>query len=127
MPSYDARAIPGGEPCLAELGRMGVSYKRLAMLKGVQTPVHVTGPLGGLRFTAVAGMPLHLDCRMAVALAWTAPHLLEMGVTEVRFSGPTSTAARAPAARAGTRSAWPRIHALTFSSAGYSAPSHATR
>jgi hypothetical protein len=123
MPSYDARAIPGGEPCLAELGRMGVSYKRLAMLKGVQTPVHVTGPLGGLRFTAVAGLPLYLDCRMAVALAWTAPHLLEMGVTEVRFSGAyvfRSTRAGRPSRHALGLAI--DIHALTFSSAGYSAP-----
>jgi hypothetical protein len=123
MPSYDARAIPGGEPCLAELGRMGVAYRRMAMLKGVQTPVHVTGPLGGLRFTAGAGLPLYLDCRMAVALAWTAPHLLEMGVTEVRFSGAyvfRSTRSGRPSRHALGLAI--DIHALTFTSAGYSPP-----
>lgn len=87
LPSYDARAIPGGEPCMAELQRMNVRFERLAFLKGVETPVHISGPLGGLRFTAGAGLAMNLDCRMAVALSYAAPHLLEMGVTEVRFSG----------------------------------------
>ena len=103
-PSYDARAIPGGDACVANLSRLGVRFERLAFLKGVETPVHVSGPIGGVRFTAGAGLAMNLDCRMAVALAEAAPHMREMGVTEVRFSG-------AYVFR-GTRAGRPSRHAL---------------
>ena len=86
-PRVDSRWIPGGAACLAELGRLGVAYEKVSSLKGVDTPIHVTGPIGGIRFVAGAGLPLFCDCRLAMALAWTAPHLRELGVREIRFSG----------------------------------------
>jgi hypothetical protein len=87
VPRFHGRWIPGGAACLAELARQGVAHERLESLRGVETPVRVTGPIGGIGFVAGAGLPLHCDCRLVVALAWAAPDLQELGVRQVRFSG----------------------------------------
>src|SRR5262245_58297239 len=67
--SSPSAAIPGGPACLGDLARLGVAFQSLDTVKGISTPVRVVGPIGGLRFRAVAGMQLVLDCRLAVALA----------------------------------------------------------
>ena len=86
-PRLSSAAIPGGAACLRELEALGVVHRRLEALKGVDTPVELAGGVGPLRFVAGAGLPFRCDCRLAVALAWAAPYLAEMGVTEARFSG----------------------------------------
>jgi hypothetical protein len=80
-------AIPGGDACLGELARLGVAFQRLPSLKGVDTPIDVVGPVGGIRLRAGAGLPSRCDCRLAVALAWAAPRLAALGVHELTFSG----------------------------------------
>ena len=80
-------AIPPGDACLAELGRLGVTYRALGSVKGVQTPVEVSGGIGPIAMRAGAGRAFVCDCRFAVALAWSAPRLAELGVTRFTFSG----------------------------------------
>lgn len=92
MPTRDAplpppSAIPAGPACLSALRSLGVAHEPLAALKGVETPIVVTGPVGGLRLRAGVGLPARCDCRLAVALAWAAPRLAALGVQELTFSG----------------------------------------
>ncbi len=85
--SADGARIPGGEACLELLDDLRVPYRRVDEKRGVTTPVQVTGPVAGIRYHAGAGLPFVCDCRLAVALAWMAPPLRELGVTDVRYSG----------------------------------------
>ena len=80
-------SIPPGRSCLSLLDRLGVDYRPLVSLKGVQTPIEVGQQLGPVRFYPTAGRPLTCDCRLAVALAWTGRHLAEFGIRDVGFSG----------------------------------------
>jgi hypothetical protein len=82
-----SETIPPGEPCIAYLARIGVAFERKVSVKGVQTPVRVVGPIGGIPLRAVAGLDVVCDCRLAVALAWAAPELTSLGVRELRYSG----------------------------------------
>lgn len=50
------------------------------------TPVLVNGPIGGVRFFSDA-TPFIADCRLVFALSELAPELVELGVSQVRFSG----------------------------------------
>ncbi len=79
--------IPDGDACLAALGQLGVAHRSLDQKRGVRTPIVVNGPIGGLGFWANGQTPLVCDCRLAVALAWSAPELARLGVTGLRFSG----------------------------------------
>lgn len=76
-----------GERCLESLSRAGVDYVPLTELEGVENPVEVRGKLGGVEFWASDGRPLHLDCRLALALEQMKPVYQERGVSRVRFSG----------------------------------------
>jgi len=88
MPAgYAGARIPGGERCVAELDRLGIAYGRLESVKGVTTPIRITGPIGGIRYKAVAGLPFVSDCRLAVALFWSSPDLTALGIQELRYSG----------------------------------------
>ncbi len=87
VPAVSSAAPPSGDVCVSQLAQLGVPFSALDARKGVQTPVVVTGPVGGVRYVAGAGLPLELDCRMAVTLAEVAPILVSLGVTDVRFSG----------------------------------------
>ncbi len=87
VPKVPRLQPPPGDACLARLQQLGVPFSRLDARKGVQTPVVVKGPIGSVRYVAGAGLPLELDCRMAVTLAETAPILNALGITALRFSG----------------------------------------
>jgi hypothetical protein len=76
-----------GEQCLSALKKRGVSFTPLAELEGVENPVEVRGPLGGVVFYANDHRPLRLDCRLAIALEDLEPVFHSYGVTRVRFSG----------------------------------------
>ena len=79
--------VPRGNQCTSELERLGARYEALDELRGVETPVDVEGPIGGVRYTVGATAPLRADCRLVVALHRLGPGLLARGVTEVRYSG----------------------------------------
>jgi hypothetical protein len=64
-----------------------VAFDEVDSVRGVDTPVVVTSPIGQVRYFANGNVPLLLDCRMALTLANIAPLLREHGVSEVRFSG----------------------------------------
>ncbi len=87
VPAVSSLQPPPGDACLSRLQQLGVSFSRLDARKGVQTPVVVSGAIGGVRYVAGAGLPLELDCRMAVTLAETAPILSALSITALRFSG----------------------------------------
>lgn len=76
-----------GPQCLAEMTRRKLAVKRFrGAASGVNTPVRVTGPLGGVRYvTPGAKSPYGiLDCRLALTLAELGTLLGKHGVIEVR-------------------------------------------
>ena len=79
--------IPGGDACLRELDGLGVPFRTRGETLGVDTPVVVSGSVGGIRYTANGNLPLICDCRLAVALHRMAPLLRQAGVHAARFSG----------------------------------------
>ena len=79
-------ALPGGETCLARLTQAGVAFRPFENTRGIETPIVVEGPIGGIRYYSAFG-PMVCDCRFALALATAAPALSALGVTEMRFSG----------------------------------------
>ncbi|MDQ2644976.1 MAG: extensin family protein [Myxococcota bacterium] len=79
-------ALPGGQECLNRLSARGVQARPLDAKRGVDTPVVIHGPIGGVRFWSTAG-PMVLDCRLALALSEVAPDFSGLGIESVRFSG----------------------------------------
>lgn len=76
-----------GPQCLTEVARRKLEVKRWrGAALGVQTPVRVSGALGGVRYlTPGAKSPYGiLDCRLALALADLGEVLHKHGVIEVR-------------------------------------------
>jgi hypothetical protein len=85
---HDSRTIPGGLACLIRLRELGISYVSLPPLKGVLTPVRLTGLIGGIRYVPLGGKtPLVGDCRLGLVLHRAAPYLQQLGVTELHYSG----------------------------------------
>jgi hypothetical protein len=93
-----ARSVPGAAEapfagvessgdCPRDLERSRVPYRRVDARRGVELPVEITGPVAGVRFTAIAGLPLVVDCRMARTLAGISPIWARHGIVEVRYSG----------------------------------------
>lgn len=85
-----APAASGGErgtTCLRALRRAGVRFDTLDGLRGVETPVRVRGPLGGVEYWVTGGAALEMDCRLALTLSRVGSVLSRHGVTRVRFSG----------------------------------------
>lgn len=79
--------IVGGAKCLALLAKLDVNFRKPSTLRGVATPVEITGPIGGILYTVEGRKSLICDCRLALALLWAAPVLQERNVTEIQFSG----------------------------------------
>ncbi len=79
--------IPGGADCLAHLTEWGVPHELLDARPGVETPIAVEVPLGGVEYHTWGDSPLVCDCRLAVALVELGPELQRAGVTRVRYSG----------------------------------------
>jgi hypothetical protein len=55
-------------------------------MRGVDTPVIVLGPIGGVRFWSTSG-PLIVDCRFALGLSEVASDFAGLGIESARFSG----------------------------------------
>ncbi len=75
-----------GQRCLAELSAKKVRYRSLDEQPGIETPVHIEGPIGGITYFA-HGLKLIVDCRMGLTLARIAPLFARHDITRVRFSG----------------------------------------
>jgi hypothetical protein len=87
VPVLSATAIPPGDACIARLGQLGIQHRRLESRRGIDTPIVVTGSLGGIEYVAGAGLPFECDCRLAVALHQVGPVLAGLGVSKLRYSG----------------------------------------
>jgi hypothetical protein len=78
--------VPGGSDCVDRLRERGAHFEMLPAERGVDTPILVHGPLGGVEYWSVGG-PMIVDCRMALALERVAPEFAALGITRARFSG----------------------------------------
>ncbi len=76
-----------GPDCERSLKNLGVQFTTLTELKGVETPVEIHGPLGGIEFWANDGRKLQLDCRLALALESLAPIFSQYRISQARYSG----------------------------------------
>lgn len=103
-PAWDATAaqslrIPGGKRCLEVLGQLGVKYEKVAPRGRVKTPVKIKSAIGGVTYKPA----LVCDCRLALALHWTAPVLQSWHIHEVEHYGAFSNRM--------TRGGRPSLHA----------------
>jgi hypothetical protein len=93
LPSaYDPTAvqslrIPGGKRCLQVLDQLGVRYKRAKVGGGMDTPVQILSDIAGVRYTHDGHTSLTCDCRLALALHWSAPVFASFHVSEVEHYG----------------------------------------
>lgn len=91
-PAWNSRdfavsALPSGPRCLQWLSSLGIQYRPLGDLRGVDTPVEVTGPIGGISYVTAGKVSVVGDCRLILALDWSSRTLTRVGVTAVRHSG----------------------------------------
>lgn len=87
-PAWDASAreslrIPGGKRCLSVLDRLGVKYAKLSPRGKVRTPVEIRSDIAGITYKP----KLVCDCRLALALHWSAPVLESWHIREVEHYG----------------------------------------
>ncbi len=82
-----ALGLPSGSACLSWLDTLGVSYRPLDELRGVDTPVEVLGPIAGVRYVTAGKPSVVGDCRLMLALDWAGRTLTRVGIDEVRHSG----------------------------------------
>lgn len=85
-PPSHARRLDGSA-CLSELRDRGISFSEMKELRGVETPVHIRGPLGGVHFWANDGRKLTMDCRLALALDDMRSLFEKYGLRRIRYSG----------------------------------------
>jgi hypothetical protein len=82
-----ALGLPSGSACLSWLGALGIKYRKLEQLQGVDTPVEVVGPIGGVRYVTGGKPSVVGDCRLILALDWASRTLTRVGIDEIRHSG----------------------------------------
>jgi hypothetical protein len=87
VPLLTPAAIPGGNACISRLGELGIAFERLDARRGIEMPIVVQGPLGGIDYVAGAGLPFECDCRLAVALHAIGPALRDLQIDKLRYSG----------------------------------------
>lgn len=102
--AWDATAvqslrIPGGKRCLAVLDQLGIEYEKLSPRGRVSTPVKIRSDIAGITFKP----QLVCDCRLALALHWSAPVLESWHIREVEHYGAYANRT--------TRSGRPSLHA----------------
>ena len=68
--------------CEARLDRLEISWQPGEALPGVDDPVEVTGPLGGVTYVPMGrARPLVLDCSLVYSLALAGRYLIDEGLT----------------------------------------------
>lgn len=73
--------------CLDALDAEKVPYRLAGPIPGVEDPVEVTGPLGGVTYVAMGrARPLILDCSLVYSLALVGRYLRDEGITSAHFS-----------------------------------------
>jgi hypothetical protein len=88
VPAPPARPSEGSdERCLATIDAWGVPYRFAGVVKGVRTPIEITGPIRGVSLVARAARGPIMDCELARALAEAAPIFQRHGVTGLSYSG----------------------------------------
>lgn len=107
--AYDARAtqslrIPGGQRCLELLTQLGIEHRRLSPRGRVKTPVEILGDIGGVSYMSQGRESLVCDCRLALALHWSAPLLSAWHVSKVEHFGAYANRT--------TRAGRPSLHAM---------------
>jgi hypothetical protein len=82
------RGVPGGadRACLEDLSRRQVAFVAAGSVRGIQTPIEVTGPIGGISLLSRGRRAPLMDCALARALAQAAPFMRDLGVTGLSFS-----------------------------------------
>jgi hypothetical protein len=88
LPPPVAREIPAGaDPsCLGQLQDLRVPYVPAGAMRGIATPVEVTGAVGGVQLISRGKRAPIMDCELARALAQAAPSLRQLGVSGLSFS-----------------------------------------
>lgn len=91
-PAYDPHSleslrIVGGQRCLDLLTRLGVEHRPIGPRGRAETLVEVRGALGGVRYTSQGKRSLVCDCRLALALYWSAPVFARWNISEVEHMG----------------------------------------
>jgi hypothetical protein len=79
-------AKPQRHPCLDELDAMDVAYTRAAPHEGIEVPVQITGPLGGVTYETWSKRDLVLDCSLVYSLARAGKFFTEEGMTRAFYS-----------------------------------------
>jgi hypothetical protein len=72
--------------CLERLDALRVPYRPAKLRRGIETPVEVIGPLGGVTYTTWSRKPLVLDCSLVYSLALAGRYLMEAGLTKALYS-----------------------------------------
>ena len=86
FPSPATARAAGRHPCLDRLDALGVPFKKAKPLRGIEVPVEVTGPLGGVTYRGSAKQPLVLDCSLVYSLALAGRYLVDAGLSEALYS-----------------------------------------
>jgi hypothetical protein len=82
-----AKVVPRAK-CLKALDQLGVPWKPGEKKTGIDIPVEITGPIGGISFkTWDKKKKLLMDCSLAYSLARSARAFTDEGITELFYSG----------------------------------------
>lgn len=80
------RARPADHPCYAKLEAMQVPFERARAHRGIDLPVEITGPVGGVTFRTWHRKPLVLDCSLVYSLAVAGAYFTEAGIGTIFYS-----------------------------------------
>jgi hypothetical protein len=88
LPPPRDRGVASGadSSCLEDLDRQGVRFVPAGAVRGIATPIEVTGPIGGVQLLARGRRAPLMDCELARSLARAAPFLRDLGVTGLSYS-----------------------------------------
>jgi hypothetical protein len=92
-PPSSPRARDRGAPasadpsCLAALQSRGVPFVSAGEVRGIETPIEITGPIDGIRLISRGRRAALMDCELARSLVEAAPFMRDLGVTGLSFSG----------------------------------------
>jgi hypothetical protein len=79
-------SVVGGQTCYQRLDALEVPYAVADALPGIELPVRVKGPVGGVTYRTWRDRDLVLDCSLVLSLARAGRFLVQAGITEVFYS-----------------------------------------